>query len=196
MAEEHKPLYIFVAVLFLMGVVFGALMVNALTFEQKSELSRFFGSFIHTLQSGTMEVGVHELRDAFMLHVKWLILIWVLAVSVIGFPLILFVNFLKGMLVGFTTGYLMSEWTWKGMLFAFVGVVPQNIVLIPAFMIASVCGISFSLYFIRHRLIQQKGPLGTVFLSFSGRVLLLAGIIMIVACYETYVSPLLMRLVY
>lgn len=196
MTKEHKPLYLFVAVLFLMGVIFGVLMVNALTFEQKQELSRFFGSFIHTLHSGTTGEGIEALRDAFMLQFKWLLLIWLLAVSVIGFPLILFVNFLKGMLIGFTTGYLLSEWTWRGLLFAFMGVIPQNIILIPVLMVASVAGMSFSLYFIRYRLVQQKGPLGTVFMSFSGRMLILMGIVLFVACYETYVSPILMKWVY
>lgn len=44
--EENKTLYAFVGVLFLMGVIFGAIIVNSLSLNQKQDLytylSRFF----------------------------------------------------------------------------------------------------------------------------------------------------------
>lgn len=47
--KEQNILYIFVAVLFLVGVIFGALMVNALSLEQQQDLGRYLGNFFVTV---------------------------------------------------------------------------------------------------------------------------------------------------
>ena len=38
MYAEHSSIYLFVIVLFLMGVIFGAVVVNSLSFTQKEDL--------------------------------------------------------------------------------------------------------------------------------------------------------------
>lgn len=49
MIKEQTPLYIFVAVLFLVGVVFGALIVSSLTLDQQQELGDYLGNFFVTV---------------------------------------------------------------------------------------------------------------------------------------------------
>lgn len=49
MMKEQTPLYIFVGVLFLVGVVFGALIVSALTMDQQQELGDYLGNFFVTV---------------------------------------------------------------------------------------------------------------------------------------------------
>jgi stage II sporulation protein M len=50
--KEHMPLYVYVAVLFITGVVFGVIIVQALTLEQKQELSRHLGNFFQKVDIG------------------------------------------------------------------------------------------------------------------------------------------------
>ena len=40
--REHSSIYLFVVVLFLMGVIFGAIVVNSLTFSSKGRFSLLF----------------------------------------------------------------------------------------------------------------------------------------------------------
>ncbi len=40
--REHSSIYLFVIVLFLMGVIFGAVVVNSLSFTQKEDLVLLF----------------------------------------------------------------------------------------------------------------------------------------------------------
>lgn len=47
--KDQTPYYVFLAVLFLVGVVFGALMVNALSLEQLQDLSRYLKDFFVTV---------------------------------------------------------------------------------------------------------------------------------------------------
>lgn len=191
--KEHIPLYIFVSVLFIMGVVFGALMVNALAPEQKDEMFRYFTSFVHALDQGTDFGGQASFQQAFLLHLKWMGLIWVLGLSVVGLPLILVLDFFKGVLVGFSIGYLSGQLAWKGLLFSMTAIVPQNLVIVPVLMMTSVAGLAFSLYLIKHRFLSSRGSVYREFLKYTTSAAVLTGVLGLISLFEAFVSPAMMR---
>ncbi len=192
-AKENVSLYIFVSVLFVMGVIFGALMVNALSLEQKQEVTRFLGSFFHSVDQGLSVDAKTAFQQAFFMHIKWVGLIWLLGCSVVGLPIVLILDFFKGVLVGFTVGYMVGQLSWKGMLFALASVAPQNVIIIPALMISSVAAISFSIYLIKNRLIQQKGTFRKPFMSYSLIHLSMVGLLFGASLMEAFLSPILMK---
>jgi stage II sporulation protein M len=191
--KEHLTLYIFVSVLFIMGVIFGALLVNALSLEQRQDMTQYLGSFFHMIEQGSETSGSTYFQQAVAMHLKWILLIWVLGLSVIGLPLILVLDFLKGVMIGFTVGYLVGSLSWKGMLFALVSVAPQNLVIIPVIIIGSVSGISFSLYMIKNRFLQRSGSLSQPFMSYSFTTLSLIFMLFGVSLFEAFVTPVLMK---
>jgi stage II sporulation protein M len=192
-AKENLSLYIFVSVLFVMGVIFGALMVNALSLEQKQEVTRYLGSFFHSIDQGLSVDGKIAFWQAFFMHTKWILLIWILGISVVGLPIILILDFFKGVLIGFTVGYMVGQLSWKGMLFALVSVVPQNLIIIPALMISSVAAISFSLYLIKNRFFQQKGSIRQPFANYALVNVLMVALVFGAALFEAFLSPILMK---
>ncbi|CAM4274142.1 stage II sporulation protein M [Paenibacillus phoenicis] len=191
--KDQTPLYVFVSVLFLMGVVFGALMVNALTLEQQQDISRYLGDFFLSINEGGFEFQPMMFWQVAALHLKWLGLIWLLGLSVIGLPGILILDFLKGVLIGFTVGYLVGQYTWKGLLFALVSVAPHNLIVIPALLIASVAAVSFSLNIIRSRVLMSRpGQATRPFLSYTGLTLAMAAVLLAISSFETWVTPVMM----
>lgn len=191
--RDQTPLYAFVAVLFLMGVVFGALMVNALTLEQQQDISRYLGDFFVSVNQGAGEFEPLSYWNVASLHLKWLGLIWLLGLSVIGLPGILILDFMKGVLIGFTVGCLVGQFTWKGFLFALVSVAPHNLIVIPALLISSVAAVGFSLSFIRNRvLLRTSNNVAGPFLSYTGLTLAMALVLLAVSSFETWITPVMM----
>lgn len=191
--KDRFPLYLFVFVLFGTGIVFGAVMVGALTLEQKQELSRYLSGFFQTLVQGSGFDESVSFQQALALHMKWIFLIWVLGMSVVGLPLIFALDFLKGVLVGFTVGYLIGQYSWKGALFALAGVVPQNLIIIPAVIVTSVSAISFSLQLVRNRFYQKGSGLYHPFMGYSATTLGMAVLLAGTALYEAFLSPAVMN---
>nr|WP_209970302.1 stage II sporulation protein M [Paenibacillus eucommiae] len=186
--KENLSLYVFVSVLFVIGVVFGAVMVNALSLEQKQEMSRYLGSFFQEVNGGMQIEGGQSFQQAFGMHMKWILLIWLFGLSVIGLPLVLILDFLKGVLIGFTVGYLVAQFSWKGMLFALVSVAPQNLIVIPALLICSVSAMAFSIYIIKNRFIQRRGAIYHPFMRYVSITLLMGVFLFAAALWEGYVS--------
>ncbi|MNJ33753.1 Stage II sporulation protein M [compost metagenome] len=191
--KDQTPVYVFVSVLFLMGVVFGALMVNALTLEQQQDLSRYLGDFFISVNEGGADFHPASFWDVAILHLKWLGLIWILGLSVIGLPGILILDFFKGVLIGFTVGCLVGQFTWKGLLFALVSVAPHNLLIIPVLLISSVSAIGFSLNIIRSRvLMSRSGGVSRPFLTYTALTLALGLVIFAASSFETWVTPVMM----
>ncbi|MGN7761660.1 stage II sporulation protein M [Paenibacillus sp. P3E] len=194
MMKEQTPLYIFVAVLFLVGVVFGALIVSALTLDQQQELGDYLGNFFVTVDQQGLPAAPDSYWDIAALNLKWIGLIWILGLSVIGLPGILILDFLKGVLIGFTVGTLVSEYSWHGMLFALVSVAPHNLVLIPVLLVGSAAAIAFSLLMIRSRVLgQRRSPVTRPFAMYTLLSLGLAVLVLGVSGFEAWVTPSMMR---
>ncbi|MEF3301889.1 stage II sporulation protein M [Paenibacillus sp. GYB003] len=191
--KDHLPLYLFVSVLFVMGVVFGALMVNALSPGQKEEMARHVNSFVQIVNQGSEFGGQGTLWDSFALHLKWIGLIWVLGLSVVGLPLIFILDFLKGVLIGFSVGYLTHQLSWKGMLLAFVSIAPQNLIVIPALVMCSVGACAFSMYIVKNRFLQKRGALYPTFVQYTTTAAGMAVLLFGVALFEAYLSPVMIK---
>lgn len=194
---HRMPLYVFLAVLFLVGVVFGALLVNALTLEQQQDLGRYLNNFFVSV-SQTGDVSAPTLTkfwEIAALHLKWAALIWICGLSVIGLPGILILNFLKGVLIGFSVGFMVGLYSWRGLLFALVSVAPHNVVVIPVLLVCSVAAITFSMQLVNERMLFTRRPAGFVkpFVSYSGLTVVMMLFLLGSASFETWVTPVMMR---
>jgi stage II sporulation protein M len=191
--KDHLPFYLFVFVLFVTGIVFGVVMVGALTLEQKQDLARHLSGFFLDVDQGGGFDSTASFQQSLIMHLKWIFLIWVLGLSVIGLPLVYALDFLKGVLVGFSVGYMIGAYSWKGMLFALVSVLPQNLIIIPAIVVTSVAASAFAVHLVKMRVIGKQGQLFPIFTRYSGTALLMALLLVAAAFYEGFLSSGLMK---
>jgi len=192
-AKNQLSLYVFVSVLFAAGVVFGALLVGALSFEQQQELADDLGRYVLMMQDGIGPLPQESFWERFMFHGKWLLLLWLLGITVVGIPGVLALNFLKGALIGFSFGTLINEYAWKGVWFALLSIAPQNAIAVPAMIMTSAAAISFSLYVVKNRLLQQQGALMPQLISFSSTTMFMLLMFACAALFEAYVSPVIIK---
>ncbi|BBW95722.1 stage II sporulation protein M [Geobacillus sp. FSL W8-0032] len=192
--REHASLYVFVIVLFLMGVIFGAIVVNSLSFSQKQDLYYYLTQFFGQVSKDNLASAHDMFRQSYMHNVKYIALMWVLGISVIGLPIIFVLLFLKGVVVGFTVGFLVSQMSWKGFLLSFVSIMPQNVVVIPLMIVMGVVSISFSLQMVRHQFMKRPhGPVFPLVMRYAAAMALTAVGLLVSSAIEAYVSPSLMK---
>ncbi|ALS28377.1 stage II sporulation protein M [Paenibacillus sp. 32O-W] len=191
--KDQLTLFVFVSVLFVVGAIFGALVVSALTLEQQQTLADDIDHYVKLMDAGIAPDGAATFRDRLLFHAKWLLLIWLLGTTVVGVPLVLALDFLKGVLVGFAVGTLVSQHAWKGAAFSLASVAPANILAVPAILIASAAAVSFAVYVAKNRILFRQGTLMPQFVSFSSTVLLMLFALAGAAFLEAYVSPVLIK---
>ena len=192
--REHSSIFLFVVVLFLMGVIFGAIVVNSMSMTQKQDLFYYLSQFFGQVSDGNIQESTDLFIQSLLHNSKFIGLMWVLGISIIGLPIILILLFLKGMVVGFTVGFLVSQMSWKGFLLAGVSILPQNLIIIPIFIIMAVMSISFSIKMIKKQFMKKFAqPILPLFkqyiVTLTAAVLLLSA----AAAVEAYLSPGLMK---
>jgi len=193
MIKDKLILYVFVSVLFAVGLVFGALLVNALTLDQQQDLAGDVQQFAQRIQSGMLPDAAQSFWDRALFNAKWIFLIWVLGLTVVGMPLVLALDFLKGVLVGFAVGTLVSQHEWKGLLFSLVSVAPANLIIVPALLIASVSAVSFSIYVVKNRLLGRYGSMSQSFISHTSTGVFMILIAVGAALVDSFLTPVLLK---
>lgn len=193
--EEHSSLYLFTAILFVMGIIFGTLTVQSLGYNQQEDLFYYLQTFLGEVKNGHFLDSSLALMQNFIQHLKYIGFIWLLGLSIIGLPVILIMLFLKGVFIGFTVGFFIHKLGWTGFLISLVSVVPQNLVLVPVVLLISVLSISFSLKLIAHLLANQRARKRPSFLKYSTVMVTLSLILFAVALFETYLSPVMMKMI-
>jgi stage II sporulation protein M len=192
--REHSSIFLFIVVLFLMGVIFGAIVVNSMSITQKEDLfyylSQFFGQVSDEKIAGNNELFL----QSFFHNSKFIGLMWILGVSIIGLPVILVLLFSKGMVVGFTVGFLVSQMGWKGFMLALVSILPQNLIIIPVFIMMAALSVIFSMRMIKKQFLKKYAqPILPFFKRYIFALIVAVIFIAVASGIEAYLSPWLMK---
>jgi stage II sporulation protein M len=194
--REHSSIYLFIIVLFLMGVIFGAVVVNSLSFNQKEDLFYYLSQFFTEVSNERVATSNDIFVQSILHNGKYIGLMGILGISIIGLPVILILLFLKGLVIGFTVGFLVNQMEWGGFLLSFVSVLPQNLIIIPIFIVTATIAVNISLKMIRRQFMKKMTEPIAPMLGKYASVFLVAGcFLLIAAAVEAYLSPSLMKLV-
>lgn len=194
--ETNISIYTFTIVLFLMGIIFGAIVVNSLPYNVKQDLFVYLSRFFGELSSGKIAVPSAMFHESASHYLQYVGFMWLLGISIVGLPIIFILLFLKGIVVGFTVGFLVNQMGFHGFLVSLTSVFPQNLIVIPTFIIVSTAAVGFSFKMIRQLLIKtKKDPLMPEFVKYTSIMFAIVLVLLIVSAYEAYLSPLLIKTV-
>lgn len=190
--RESFRLYLLVVVFFLAGIAVGAMVVQFLAPEQLAELASFLDLSLAGLAGAPLDQQA-LVQKALGQNLRFLLLIGFLGLTVIGFPLVLALIWLRGFMLGFTVGFLITEKAAAGILLSALALLPQNLFYVPAFLVAGGLAVGFSLRLVRGR---QLAFAPSLWEQFCGYVVALAGAFVLVGLgglVESYLTPAILR---
>lgn len=193
--DNNRAAYIFTTVLLLMGVIFGAVIVNSMNFSQKNDLYAYLTLFFNEVEKGEFANPAAIFTQSFAYYSKMLGFIWVLGLSVIGIPVVFILLFIKGLTVGFTVGFLVDRMGFEGFLFAFTSVFPQNIFLIPVFILVASTATAFSIRIWRQIIRRGHEPIFQHFVSYTFFIFIIGAVLVLISAFEAFISPSVMQFV-
>lgn len=191
--KDNLLIYSIVILCFLVGISVGAFTVKIVDKHQKEELFYYLRDFFQLFHNSELD-SYHIFKQSFINNFQLLTLNWILGALLLTAPLVLFIIGFKGFVLGFTAGLLIEEFRLWGVLIFIFGIFPQNIIIVPAFIIGSVASLSFALSFLKGKIHKTKG------ISFSKRFLVYSGLfgfillfILFASLIESYIAPFFIR---
>jgi stage II sporulation protein M len=131
--------------------------------------------------------GPRLMRLATWQNLKALVVFWLIGASLVGIPVVCLLLVLRGFVVGFTVAFLAQELGAKGFWLSLLGVVPANLVILPAFLVVAVASFTLAGQVARGR--RSAALLSRAYGAYAltGGVALL--LVLLGSVFEAYVSP-------
>lgn len=195
--RHHIAACFFIVLVFCLGIVSGAFAVRTLPEAQLLELADYLQGFLGSLEQQSGEITSQEaFGNALFHHVKSISLIWLLGFTMIGIPAIFFLVFTRGFILGFTIGFFIHEYILQGALFAVIGVLPQQLFLVPSVLFTALCAVSLSILLIRKCTSRGSGQLRGYVMRYLVILPVMLIAVLLGTLIEVYVSPFLLKGIY
>lgn len=190
---KNKRLYLFLLIVFIIGVIFGSLFITILDEQDKSDVLNQIATFFNQIKTNKIDyLGV--LKNSIISNILYITLIWFLGISIIGIPLIIIMLFLKGFMISFSLVAIITKYNIIGVLGALTYIFPHIILSVLIIFMMSYYALKLS-FILLNAVIKKKSVNFSEIVNHYGFVLIVSVIFMIIASLiETFISPFVIKL--
>ncbi|WML35295.1 stage II sporulation protein M [Clostridium sp. OS1-26] len=193
--QNNFWLYVISLLCICTGIVLGIYSVKYMGSFEKSDLLSYLKNFNSSIGSGNINyksIFIETIKS----NIPILAAVWFLGLTMIGIPVILIIDIIKGFTIGFTISFVINGMGIKGMWFSLLGVLPQNIIYIPCIIFASVLAMEFSLTILKDK--TNKQWISNIWIRITSYSLsfILVIIVMFIGFFtEAYITPNMIKLI-
>ena len=189
----NKKIFVFLFVLMLIGIIAGSLFVTILNNSDKELIINHLNEFIDNINNNKLDY-LFALKNNLITNVSYVILIWLLGISVIGLPIIIIMFFTKCFILGFSVGSVLTTFKLKGILISLVYVFPGQVISLLFLLLLMMYSMSFTFKMI-YAIVKKKSLDFKLIMNKYFKILLLVLIVVVLmSLYDTYLMPRLIKL--
>lgn len=177
---KKKVILIGVFIVLVLGLLFGSIYITILSNDDKKELLENVSLYFNNYKGISFQDKLNIFKESFIKNIIYFLLIWVLGVSIIGFPIILIMIFYKSFLLGFSISSIFAKYRVGGVYRILLYVFPSKIILLLLAVFLGVFSINLSNK-LANSLVKKKS---FNFNAYMGKYFLLL-LICILACTIT-----------
>ena len=191
---KQKKLYRIIITLMIFGIISGILFIFFISKESKTKALVSIKNFFDLMNTSTGVNYGKSLLNTLVNNIGYVLLIWLLGISIIGLPITIVLAFMKSFIVGFSISSIISCYKAKGILRAFLYVFPHQIIILFIYLLLSFYSISFSIKLFKSLFLKQTINFRVVMQKYI-KILLISLIgIIIVSLYEVFISTYFIKL--
>ncbi len=175
---------------FLTGISTGIFLELTMSAAEKNNLSGYLQQYLY-VDTSSMDYP-NPFFSSLASNLLLLLIIFLAGLSALGFPIALAALTYKGMALGFCTGLIAETLKNKGILVILTSLLPQNLILIPAFVLASAAAVNYAVAALRSARQPLKKNLNTHSGSYLFVILLFALAIGLACGLEAILYPVVL----
>ena len=110
---KKKVIIIGVVIVLVLGLLFGSIYITILSNSDKKELLNNVSVYFDSFKNITFQDRLNIFKESLIKNLIYFLLIWVLGISMIGFPIILIMIFYKSFLLGFSISTIFAKYKFQ-----------------------------------------------------------------------------------
>lgn len=188
----RKKTLIFFIGLLIAGIISGCIF-NILLIKQDNELvNTYLTNFIELIKNNKI-IHLDTFKNSITFNYLYIIVIWLLGVSIIGIPIIFFMFFGKSFTLGFTLSAIIKKYGIKGCLLSLGYVFPHYILNILVFLVIMAYSTALSLKLIKCIIKRKTIDFKPIMKKYSIILLISLTTILLTSLYEAFIMPIIIK---
>lgn len=190
----NKKMIIFFGTLIITGIISGSLFGIIIKGEDKTLVSEYINTFFNNINNNGINF-VSSFTNSIISNLVFIILVWILGISIIGCPVTIFMYFSKAFSLGFSLASLITNYNFKGILYALVYIIPSQIFFFLGYTLLMIYSVSLSLKLCIS--IMKKKNIDFKYIMNRYLIVLLITVILVLigSLFESFVMPYILKFI-
>ncbi|MBQ7136770.1 MAG: stage II sporulation protein M [Bacilli bacterium] len=191
---KQKKVYVFLISLITIALVSGIFFWFMLSNDDKILITSELTNFFNCIKKGTSINYWGSLLNSIITNLLYIILIWLLGISIIGLPIILIMIAIKSFIIGFSISSIIAVYGFKGILGSIVYIFPHQIGFLLLLLLLGFYSISFCIKLFKYLFLKQIINFKVVMRRYLKILILSVLIAVMLSLFETLISTYLIKL--
>ena len=189
-----KKINLFVIVILFLGIVAGAIFASIIGPNDKTLVIDKIKLFTDNINTNSLN-SILVLKNSLTINFGYIIIMWILGMTIIGIIINIFMLFLKGFIFSFSIASFILTYSYKGIIISFLYLIFGQLLNIIVILIIAVYSIMFTMKLLAVVFKNNNGVYMTKFLKNYALILLITIIIAIISSLsEAFLLPALIKL--
>ena len=189
---NQKKKYLFLTTILLIGMISGILFIFFISKSDKSLVKEELTLFFANINSNKINY-LNSFINSFVSNLLYLIFIWILGISIIGIPIIIFLLFFKGFIFGFSFSSIIYQFGIKGIPLAISYQIPHYLINLVLILLISFYAINFSVKLFKMLFFKESCNLNMYFKKYNKIFIITIIGIIITSLIEVFIAPVFMN---
>lgn len=183
---NNKKDYLVAILLFLVGLIIGAMFINNVTENQFMEIDEYMKTLVNSMKSIEKIDYMNLLKESILSNLILIIIIWIASSTIIGIPIVYGNLIFRGFVLGYTISSIVSSLgIGNGIIFGVPSLLLHNIIFIPVLLASSVSGMKLYKSIIKNR---EKENVKVEFFRHTIFCIIMLLLLVISSLIEVYIS--------
>lgn len=188
--KNQKKLYLLLIGLAVISFIVGCLFIFVISKENNSFIKENLTNYFSNIKP-SFSLFFKTLFNYFI----YVIIIWILGISIIGIPIIIFMYLFKSFLLGFSLSSIMNSFGFKGILISLFDLFPHKISFLIVLLLVTFYSISFSIKLIKHLFFKKPINFRESMNKYFKILIISLSCSLIISIYEVFISLYLINLI-
>lgn len=185
---NQKKKYLFLLIIMCIGFISGIIFLFFISKSDKTVLMKEINTFFINIKDNNLNT-TNTLINSISSNFLSISIIWLLGISIIGIPFIIFFLFFKSFIFSFSIASIIAKYGFKGILLAFSYIFPHQVIYLVIWLLLGFYALSFSFKLGNLLFFKKNINIREHFIKYIkiGGICLITSLLC--SLFESYISP-------
>lgn len=192
--ERQKRTYKIIVIIMIITIILGALFYFLISDQDKTLVTNTIKNFFIEIKKGDNLNYSASLINSLITNIIYVLVIWMLGISIIGLPIIILMIGYKSFIMGFSISSIISTYGFKGIIGAITYTTPHQLLYLFILMLLGFYSINFSIRLFKYLFLKKYINFKDIMKRYSKILLICMVSSIILSLFETFISTYFIKL--